>query len=315
MGNQNQTLLQKADLALADIASAGALTAEQSTAFVRSVLDAPTILAQARTVVMRSDKQWVDKIGFDSRILRPAVEHTALSESDRSKPTVGRVELDSQEVIAEVRVGYATMEDVIERALAATNGAPNASPGGLHNSIVQMIAARAAADLEELGVQGDTATVGDAYLALVDGWLKKAGHPSAVGGAFSPTAVAAGLKVLPSKYQADLAALKHFVAPQAVVDLRAALASRATGLGDTMMTNGGEVSVLGTGVVGCSRMPSAKGILVNPQNLLFGIHRNISIEFDKSITTRQYIVVVTARVAFNIETADACVAYSGITIA
>jgi hypothetical protein len=45
---------------------------------------------------------------------------------------------------------------------------------------------------------------------------------------------------------------------------------------------------------------------------LFGIQRQISLEYDKDITTRVYIIVLTARVALGIEEPEAMVTYTNI---
>ena len=64
---------------------------------------------------------------------------------------------------------------------------------GLHQTIVDLIAERAALDLEELAIQGDTTNAADAYLALQDGYLKLAtANVVNVGGAFDKTAVKSG---------------------------------------------------------------------------------------------------------------------------
>ena len=46
--------------------------------------------------------------------------------------------------------------------------------------------------------------------------------------------------------------------------------------------------------------------------LIFGIQRQISLEFDKNISERVYIVVLTARVAVQVEETDAIVKYTNI---
>ena len=90
--------------------------------------------------------------------------------------------LSTQEVMAEVRLPYDVLEDNIERAVAAGNE-PSNSPwsSGLQETLVTLIAERAALDLEELCLLGDTAYTNpgnaddQAYLSMFDGWLKLAG--------------------------------------------------------------------------------------------------------------------------------------------
>ena len=80
----NQSLLQKADLAIADLQSnGGELLPEQGASFIRKLILQPTIMRQARTVEMTTPKRKINKIGFGSRILRKATSATALNQSQR----------------------------------------------------------------------------------------------------------------------------------------------------------------------------------------------------------------------------------------
>ena len=67
------TMAQKADLALGDLSTdGGLLNPEQQDQFIRFMIDQPTLLREARTVPMNSPEMRINKIGFGSRILRPA---------------------------------------------------------------------------------------------------------------------------------------------------------------------------------------------------------------------------------------------------
>jgi hypothetical protein len=59
-------------------------------------------------------------------------------------------------------------------------------------------------------------------------------------------------------------------------------------------------------------MPESKGLYTDPLNLIFGIQRQVSMEFDKDITSRVYIIVLTARIAFQVEETNALVQYQNI---
>ena len=59
-------------------------------------------------------------------------------------------------------------------------------------------------------------------------------------------------------------------------------------------------------------MPASKGLYVDPLNLIFGIQRKVTIEFDKDIRARVYIIVLTCRIACAVEETDAVVAYTNI---
>ena len=308
----NQDLIRKADLTLADLASnGGLLNPEQTNTFIRTLIDSPTILNSARVVTMSAPTRKINKIGFGSRILRPAVSATALSSGDRVKPTTSQVELNTKEVIAEVNLPYDVLEDNIEGG--NINVAMDQGAGGLHETIVQLIAERAALDLEELIIMGDTAS-GDSYLALVDGYLKLAtAHVVNAGGAtISKNLLKLGVKAMPDKYLRNRASMMHFVSVDNDTEYRDTYASRQTALGDAMLQGTGPVYAWGSQLQGVPLMPNSQGLYTNPLNLIFGIQRRITIEYDKDIRARVFVIVLTARVDCAIEETDATVKYVGI---
>lgn len=307
----NVELIRKADLALADLATAGKLNPEQTDRFIRVLIDQPTLLRRIRTKAMSAPDMKINKIGFGSRILRPAVASTALSQSDRAKPDLSQVQLTTKEVIAEVRIPYAVLEDNIEGGNVAVD--PQSGAGGMHQTLVDLIAERASLDLEELAILGDT-TSGDAYLALNDGFLKLAtANVVAAGGAISKNVIKAGVKAMPDKYLRNRAAMLHFLSTDNETDLRDQYADRQTALGDANLQSANRIMVFGSNVEPVALMPTANGLFTDPLNLIFGIHRDIMIEYDKDIRTREFIIVLTSRVAFQIEELNAVVKYTGIT--
>jgi len=314
--SSNQQLLQKADLALADMSSnGGLLTAEQARTFVRKLINMPTLIKECRTVGMGAPTRQINKIGFASRILHPATQGVASTSLQRAKPTTSKVELTTKEVMATVKIPYDVMEDNIERATVANNEASNAGPGGLRETIIQLIAERSALDLEELALLGDTGS-SDAYLALQNGWIKKIDAGGNVvdfaGAAISKTLFKNGKKAMPDQYLRNIAAMRHYVSHDQETEYRDTLADRATALGDSAITGMNAVVAYGTPIIPVALMPNAKGLFVNPLNLLFGIWRQISMEFEKDIQTREYIVVLTTRIVFEIEELEATVEYKNV---
>lgn len=288
--------VQRAMLALSDLQSdGGMLNPEQNDTFIRLLIDQPTMINQIRSVPMNGPTMELNKIGFGSRILRAARQATtgdgrALTEAERAKPTTSKVELETKEVIAEIRLPYEVLEDNIER-------------GDLENTILALIAERAALDLEELIIAGDTATVGDDYLALMDGVLKLATDNvvDGAGGAVSASLFNDMLKALPTRYRRNRGSMAFFVAPDVEQDYRLALSSRGTALGDDLLTGNRAVPVFGVPMRGAALMPATNMLFTDPQNIIFGIQRAIRIESERLISEREVKIVLTARVAIQIE--------------
>ena len=300
----SRTIIEKADLAVAQmISDGGYLNAEQSDTFYRKLIDEPTLLGNVRTVQMRSPRMNIDTIGFGSRILRAAPSSgVSLPADQRVRPAFGQVNLETEEVIAEVRIPYDALEDSIER-------------GNLENTIMQMLTGRVSLDLEELLINGDTSS-SDPYLALHDGALALAGHTydgSALT-AIDKDAFKAALQEMPTQYLRNLMAMNFMMSWHNVIEYRDTLATRSTGAGDDFYLNRPTVSAFGVPIVPAALMPNDEILFTYPQNLIFGVQRDIMIETDKDITSRVLIVVLTMRIAIQAEEANAIVKVNGISI-
>ena len=191
----------------------------------------------------------------------------------------------------------------------------------MRQTIIDLIAERAALDMEELALLGDTNyTSADsddqAYLSLFDGWNKIATTQGnvydAASSSISKSIFKQGLKTMPSQYQRNKAALNHFISVNNETEYRDTLADRGTALGDQMSQGTSPTYAFGSPVVPVALMPESNGLFTDPLNMIFGIQRQVSMEFDKDITERVYIIVLTARIAFQIEESTAIVAYENI---
>lgn len=320
--SSNESLLRKADLAIADLATnGGTLLPEQGASFIRKLIKQPTLIRMCRVVEMTSPSRKINKIGFGSRIMRKAASATALTQNQRSKPTTSQIQLNSKEQIAEVRLPYDVLEDNIERATAANNELPNTGPGGLRQTLIDLIAERAALDFEELGLKAYTGyTSGDAddqaYMSQLDGWLYKgqtAGNVvDAAGATISKTIFKNGVKAMPSQYKRNVPALNHFISVNQETEYRDTMADRVGPLGDSSVQGNNALMAFGSPVTKVALMPEDQGLYTDPLNMIFAIQRQVSMEFDKDITSRVYIIVLTARIDFQIEETEALVYYENI---
>ena len=319
----NETLLQKADWAIGDLtANSGLLNPEQANAFIRKLLIQPTLLAQARRVVMNAPTRKINKIQFASRILKAGytaglsrtLDDTANRE--RSKVTTEQIELNTKEVIAEVRLPYEVIEDNLERGnIGLSRDGGGASSGGIVSTIMDLIAERAALDLEELALLGDTGSA-DPYLALTDGYLARftSNVVDAGGANISRTIMKNGSKTLPTQYRRNRSQMAHYLSTEQEIEYRDTLANRETSFGDGQHQSVSTVWAAGTPVEGVGLMPGAQGIFTHPLNLIFGIQRQIHIESDKDIQAREYIIVLTARVDLQVEEELAGVKYINLGV-
>jgi len=297
-------LIKKADLAVADLVSTGGyLNTEQANKFIRMMLDQPTILGAVRTQPMNSPRMEINKIGFTSRIMNVAPSTgTALAASRRAKPVTDKVTLTTAEAIAEIHIPYDVLEDNIER-------------GGLEDTIMALIAERAALDLEELIIQGDTSSA-DAYLAMKEGILVQAiSHIvdySSAPASISRTIFKDGIKAMPNKYLRNRAAMRFWVSPDVETEWLDSLANRQTPMGDAKIAGYAPQPAYGVPVAPVALMPNTQYIFTHPQNVIFGVQRQIMIETDRDIRSRVLIVVLTLRLDIKYEEEDAVVKAIGL---
>src|SRR5262245_38302307 len=298
----NRTILEKADLALADLtAGGGLLQPAQAQKFMRILINEAVILKQATVVPMRSPKQLIEKIRFGTRILRSGSEATALAKDDRAVPNLGKVELDAQLFKAEVRLNNEVLEDSIER-------------GQLRQTIMQLMAEAISRDIDEVIIRGDTASA-DPFLAKLNGILRQA--TSNIVDAQNQTTnkgvLRDMLKSMPSAFLRNKREMRFFTSVDSEIDYRDSLSERATVVGDKFLEQDEPVAYSGVPVVDVPLFPENLGLGANSTNMILtapndinvGIWRNIRVETDKLVTEGVLIIVATLRfdVKFAEETA------------
>jgi hypothetical protein len=117
---------------------------------------------------------------------------------------------------------------------------------------------------------------------------------------------------MPTRYLRNRSALQHFVSVDNETEIRDQYGSRQTALGDQQVQGVLPVYIFGSKVSPVALMPGDQGLFSDPMNFIFGIQRNIQIEYTKDIRARTFVIVLTARIAFGVEEPNACVRYSGV---
>ena len=295
----NRSLLEKADLALADLtAGGGLLKPEQAQKFMRLLIKDSVLMRLVTVMPMASPKQQVSKIKFGSRILRPGAEATAVAPADRARPDMSSVELDAKLFKAEVRLSDEVLEDSIER-------------GELRQTIMELMADAISRDMEELLIQGDTASA-DPLMATMDGVLKQATSNvvDAAGAQLSKELLRDMLKTIPSEHLRDKRAMRFLTSVDSDLDYRNTLAERATAVGDRLLEGDTPVLYSGVPLQPVPLFPENLGpdsdqtsiLLCDPKNIHVGIWRNIRVETARDISEGSLKIVATMR--FDVKFAD-----------
>jgi hypothetical protein len=310
MTTTTQQLIERADLAIADLnANGGLLLPEQANRFIDFVLDEPTVLRQSRVERMNAPEKKINRMGFADRILRAARQSGGanddgsndryLRKADRAKPATTQLTINTSEVMAEVRLPYEVLEDNIEGR-------------SVEEHIMRQIAERVALDLEEYALWADT-TSADEYLALQNGWMKRCNvniSDNASAG-ITPDVFSDGMLALPQKYLKYLPQLRAYVSMANTIRYRRVVSRRETGYGDSALQKNIPLEAHGLQIEGAPLLAAYRGgndgLITFPKNLIFGIRRDISIETDKDIRSREHIIVVTLRAGMQVDDPDASV--------
>lgn len=304
-----EQVLERADISVGDLTSdGGLLQPDQAERFIDEVEEQPTMISQVRTVRMNSPTMKIDKIGFDQRIMKAAPQGTSpfaqddgsnnrwLAAADRSKVVTRQIELTAKEVMAEIHIPYDVLEDNLER-------------GNFESHVMSLMARRAAQDLEDWIINADTAS-GDAYLALTDGVLKLAVTNTVdnLNAGMTPDTFRDAMLAMPQRYlMQSQSQMQHFVTVADEIRYRSNVAQRATGYGDSALTGNAPLFAHGVPMQRTPFMAGNTALMTMPQNIVFGIHRDIMVETDRDIRARELIIVMSTRVDVQVEDEEALV--------
>lgn len=289
-------LLAKADMALADLTTSGLLVPEQANKFIDIMIQKSVMLQRVRTERMNAPQRLLESLFFNSRILRPGAEGQALAVNDRSKPDQTKIPLNTVEYVAEIRLNDHVMEDNIEH-------------GALKNTIMQRATGAVARDIEELAWNADTLSA-DPHLATQDGFRKliTSNVYDHLGGTTNEDLWTGMLKAMPNQFLAR-PDLMFFTSTKSELEWRSQVASRATALGDRVLTQDNLPQFGGIPILAIPIAPENLGgatneteaVVTNPKNLIVGIQRQIRFETGRDVSARQTIIVITVRLGFAVE--------------
>lgn len=119
------------------------------------------------------------------------------------------------------------------------------------------------------------------------------------------------LQALPEQYKERPDELVFWVPWAIENDYRDVLRSRGTALGDAAQRDAQPVSYKGVPVQVSAAVPAGKALLSHPDNMVYGIYRDIKIEPDRVAKARRTDFVLTLRTDANFEDENGAVAASG----
>lgn len=282
---QNEALVQKAVVVADALATQGKLLPQQADKFIDFVIDVTGLKNHARVVRFRNEELIVDKIGVGKRMAMPAVEATA--------PTIRRG-------VATSKVTLHPVEIILPFEISDTFREINLEGESVEDHIVKMMATQLANDLETLYIEGDTTGraaiegdiveggstttyIKDSYLALADGWLKKArsGHVVDCAGAnIGASTFSKMLNAMPAKFKRDRTLLRFFASIESDQNYREKLGTRATGTGDAAINSTTQLTPFGSPLAPFALFPHKPRIVEHVKltgtDVIPLLHTNIS---------------------------------------
>jgi hypothetical protein len=251
---------EKAAITTDAIAASGKLNPQQANKFIDYVFDETMLKNNARTIKFNPEQLDIDKIGVGRRVAMPATE--AVAPTHRRGVTTSKISLNPKEIIVPFEISDRFKEVNIEGE-------------NVEDHIIRMMAKSLGNNLEELYLLGDllgmadyedniyspgstTSVIKDNYLAMFDGWMRKAdgGNTVDIGGA----AVGAGVfalakRKMPTKFRKVIKDLRFFMSADLAQLYAEKLSTRATKLGDDALNMDAPPPVYGIPIVPVPLMP------------------------------------------------------------
>lgn len=308
----------------------GLLNAEQADRFIDYMWDATVLGSQVRTIRMRSTVQDIDKVGVGERLMRVATE--AVDDGVNAGATFTKISLTTKKLRLDWELSTESLEDNIEGE-------------ALEDHIARLMATQAGNDIEDVAINGDSASV-DPLMKAFDGWRKLALAGAHVvdhaGGALDRSAANKALKAMPRKFMQRRNQLKFFTGSNLIQDYLYGLTQTQTGIisleqvAQNVTQNGvrteGNAGFTSQSIFGIplqevplfletldgdySGQAGDHGDmwLTFPKNLLWGVKREIQVyrEFKPKKDTIEYTMY--CRVGTQIENANAMVVVKNVRV-
>ena len=258
-----------------------------------------TILSEARRVIMDAQVMNIDRTGFAARLMEPATEDVA--------PTGVNPSFAQEQLTAKEFVGMVGIND---RALRR-----NIEKGGFQSTLINMASEKWGEDWESLAVFGDTTkySSGD-LLKSQDGWVKKCtkkiygtgtGKDFTKGTATVSDVFKIMLSKYPKEYLKNRTNLRFYVDSDTFDDYNDEVGARPTLVGDEATGNNIARPYKGIPVREAPVLNDTQGtdtstgfgktaMLMDPNNMVYGIFQEVGIEPDRQPKLRKTNFVFSA---------------------
>ena len=292
----------------------GYLREDDGDRFIQQMINESTFLPMIRPKLMNRPNENIVRAGFKSTILRPARQalgNRALTNAEKTGLDFNSVNLQAVELIGEVPLTYEVLEDNIEKE-------------GFQDFVLREIARSLAADLEYLGFQGDAAAVApfpafdpSGLIVANDGWLKLVPAanviaPTVAGTSLNFTEITNLLNNLGTQYKRNKQDLLVIMNPLQEELYAHSLSVNGNGIGEMAVLTGQVRPAAGMTIVLSPFMPEDKVLLCHKDNFVMGVHRQVSLEFEREAKERIVDTVFTVRADYQYVDPDGVILLEGL---
>jgi len=271
----NENIVKNAAALTTAGVTSGLLSPEQASAFLKQTFEATPLGPLVRHELRRSKTGTIDKIGIASRILRKKVENidaqangsapvldpaTGQITGYRAKPNFSDIEYAT----TAVRLPWEITEETLRE---------NIEGQGLEATVTNLMTTQLGVDLEDLYLNGDTATPAtnpdQLFLYVNDGWVKQianGGH--VVNASKQPMQLSSfykALQAMPNKY--NNGKLRWLMSPHRRQAWELYILNQAVENGG-IITDKRVENPVSVPVIEVPAMPDDKIILTDPKNLI-----------------------------------------------
>jgi len=302
----SMTAVQKADMALAQLtANGGYISERELPTFLKQAIKEAELTRECRRHLMEAREVEIPRLRFadtaDDFILYPLTENAAHPIAERSRPSFGALNLTSTGFGGQVSIPDSVLHNNVEK-------------DAIVGTVRELVYSKMAADVEKIAIRGDT-TSAVTTLAALDGWVALATTHiiAAAGNRLATTYLNQAVRELPEEY--DKGDVKVMTSKKAKHDWWDVLMSRGTTLGDTRVTDKGDIDYRGDLVQKYSLWPNSMGVTTDrtvalytePKNMVLGIFKDVRLEMGRSIENRQTVIVFDIYLAVGYEVEDGVV--------
>lgn len=296
-----------------DLETGGLLGEEQAGQLLQGAIDEAVVLPEVRKVPMAATKRAIDKITYTGAILQRAGA-VGTAPGTTAKPTLTKVSLSCEEFIVPIDIGYDVIEDNIEK-------------DKIWDTVMALTAKRLGFDMDQVLLNSVYDADGTSYLSLLSGVFEQATSHiyNASAAVCTKDIFSAMYKLLPGKYARAINDLRFYVSHLARHNYIDSLG--AIGVTDAFtkyLIEANEPKYQGYPVrtvpaidtesisYGTGTADGSKALLINPKNIVLGLHRDITYEMQRQPRKRVIEVTITMRMDVKLEEADAVVKATNI---